>query len=78
MQVELYGMRRGDQARKGCIALEGIFNHAELCMSETRAVNRALRKAYGIALCSVEELPPWTAMGGPNEGIARVLESRSA
>src|ERR1700719_3841842 len=36
-----------------------IFNHAELRMAETRAVNRALRKAYAIALCSVEELPPW-------------------
>jgi hypothetical protein len=29
---------------------------AELRIAETRAVNRALRKAYGIALCSVEEL----------------------
>lgn len=48
-----------------------IFNHAE-------SVNRALRNAYGIALCSVEELPPWTAMGAPNEGMAPVLESRSA
>jgi hypothetical protein len=36
-----------------------IFNHAEMRMAETRAVNRALRKAYGIALCSLEELPPW-------------------
>ncbi len=36
-----------------------IFNHAEMGMAETRAVNRALRKAYGIALCSVEEPPPW-------------------
>ena len=25
-------------------------------MAETRAVNRALRKAYGIGLCSVEEI----------------------
>jgi hypothetical protein len=25
-------------------------------VAETRAVNRALRKAYGIGLCSVEEL----------------------
>jgi len=25
-------------------------------MAETRAVNRALRKAYGIGICSVEEL----------------------
>ena len=29
---------------------------AELRIAETRAVNRALRKAYGIGLCSVEEL----------------------
>ena len=26
-------------------------------VAETRAVNRALRKAYGVALCSAEELP---------------------
>jgi hypothetical protein len=29
---------------------------AEMRIAETRAVNRALRKAYGIGLCSVEEL----------------------
>lgn len=29
---------------------------AEMRMAETRAVSRALRKAYGIGLCSVEEL----------------------
>jgi hypothetical protein len=29
---------------------------SELRIAETRAVNRALRKAYGIGLCSVEEL----------------------
>ena len=29
---------------------------AELRVAETRAVNRALRKAYGIGLCSLEEL----------------------
>lgn len=29
---------------------------AELRIAETRAVNRALRKAYGIGICSVEEL----------------------
>ena len=27
-------------------------------VAETRAVNRALRKAYGIGLCSVEEIGP--------------------
>lgn len=29
---------------------------AEMRVAETRAVNRAIRKAYGIGLCSVEEL----------------------
>ena len=29
---------------------------SELRIAETRAVNRALRKAYGIGICSVEEL----------------------
>ena len=29
---------------------------AEMRMAETRAVNRALRKAYGVGVCSVEEI----------------------
>src|SRR5712692_7090854 len=33
-----------------------LVHGAELRVAETRAVNRALRKAYGIGLCSVEEL----------------------
>ncbi len=33
-----------------------MVHGAELRIAETRAVNRALRKAYGIGLCSVEEL----------------------
>ena len=33
-----------------------VVNGAEMRVAETRAVNRALRKAYGIGLCSVEEL----------------------
>ena len=33
-----------------------IVRGAEMRIAETRAVNRALRKAYGIGLCSVEEL----------------------
>jgi hypothetical protein len=32
-----------------------IVHGAELRVAETRAVNRALRKAYGIGICSVEE-----------------------
>src|SRR5207253_8178374 len=31
---------------------------AEMRVAETRAVNRALRKAYGIGLCSAEEIGP--------------------
>ena len=29
---------------------------AEMRMAETRAVNRALRKAYGVGICSIEEI----------------------
>jgi len=33
-----------------------LVHGAEMRVAETRAVNRALRKAYGIGICSVEEL----------------------
>jgi hypothetical protein len=33
-----------------------LLHGAEMRVAETRAVNRALRKAYGIGICSVEEL----------------------
>ena len=33
---------------------------AEMRMAETRAVNRALRKAYGIGICSLEEIGSYT------------------
>jgi hypothetical protein len=36
--------------------VSAMVRGAELRIAETRAVNRALRKAYGIGLCSVEEL----------------------
>jgi hypothetical protein len=36
--------------------VSSVVRGAELRIAETRAVNRALRKAYGIGLCSVEEL----------------------
>ena len=36
--------------------VNSIVYGAELRIAETRAVNRALRKAYGIGICSVEEL----------------------
>jgi len=43
----------GDADPSNCSTL---VHGAELRIAETRAVNRALRKAYGIGLCSVEEL----------------------
>jgi hypothetical protein len=33
-----------------------LVHGAEIRVAETRAVNRALRKAYGIGICSVEEI----------------------
>jgi hypothetical protein len=33
-----------------------LLRGAEMRIAETRAVNRALRKAYGIGICSVEEI----------------------
>jgi hypothetical protein len=33
-----------------------LVRGAEMRIAETRAVNRALRKAYGIGICSVEEM----------------------
>ena len=47
-----------------------LVHGAEMRVAETRAVNRALRKAYGIGLCSVEELgcaPRSNASGPPDQ-----------
>ena len=42
-----------------------LVRGAEMRVAETRAVNRALRKAYGIGLCSVEELGWLTGSSNP-------------
>ncbi len=42
-----------------------MVHGAEMRVAETRAVNRALRKAYGIGLCSVEELGSSSRNPGP-------------
>ena len=43
--------------------VSALVRGAEMRIAERRAVNRALRKAYGIGICSVEELgaktPDW-------------------
>ncbi len=56
--------------------VSSLVRGAEMRVAETRAVNRALRKAYGIGICSVEEigsiptpiekLPPQSAHGNGN------------
>jgi len=48
--------------------VSALVRGAELRMAETRAVDRALRKAYGIGLCSVEELGSFS--GSPKPVIA--------
>jgi hypothetical protein len=50
--------------------VSSLVHGAEMRVAETRAVNRALRKAYGIGLCSVEELgwaPRPSASGPPDQ-----------
>jgi hypothetical protein len=67
-----------------------LVQGAEMRVAETRAVNRALRKAYGIGICSVEEigsfadpprsskeakkLPPQPSNGNGNYGGPKVRD----
>jgi len=46
--------------------VSSMVRGAELRIAETRAVNRALRKAYGIGLCSVEELGAFSSQTRPS------------
>ena len=64
--------------------VSALVRGAEMRVAETRAVNRALRKAYGIGLCSVEEigtvpnptekLPPQKANGNGNGSGPKVRD----
>jgi hypothetical protein len=47
--------------------VSALVRGAEMRIAETRAVNRALRKAYGIGICSVEEMGtvPMPAVASP-------------
>lgn len=42
-----------------------LVRGAEMRVAETRAVNRALRKAYGIGICSVEEIGSFAQRSEP-------------
>ena len=44
-----------------------LVHGAEMRVAETRAVNRALRKAYGIGICSVEEIRSLTEPPQPSQ-----------
>jgi hypothetical protein len=44
-----------------------ILHGAEMRVAETRAVNRALRKAYGIGICSVEEIGSFAEPTPPSQ-----------
>ena len=64
--------------------VSSLVRGAEMRVAETRAVNRALRKAYGIGICSVEEigtvpntgekLPPQKANGNGNGSGPKVRD----
>ncbi len=64
--------------------VSSLVRGAEMRVAETRAVNRALRKAYGIGICSVEEigtipnsgekLPPQNTSGNGNGAGPKVRD----
>jgi hypothetical protein len=54
-----------------------LVRGAEMRVAETRAVNRALRKAYGIGLCSVEELGALSGFSGPARNHETSVKSHS-
>jgi hypothetical protein len=47
-------------------------------VAETRAVNRALRKAYGIGICSVEELGAFSSPPANANGAGQSTKSSSS
>ncbi len=54
-----------------------LVRGAEMRVAETRAVNRALRKAYGIGLCSVEELGSSSPLTERPQAANRATEPHS-
>ena len=57
--------------------VSSLMHGAEMRIAETRAVNRALRKAYGIGLCSVEELGSCSNSGATRDRQESSRESRN-
>ena len=52
--------------------VSALVRGAEMRVAETRAVNRALRKAYGIGICSVEEIGSLSARSQPEQNVRKL------
>ncbi len=52
--------------------VSALVRGAEMRVAETRAVNRALRKAYGIGVCSVEEIGSLPARSQPETNVRKL------
>jgi hypothetical protein len=57
--------------------VSSLVHGAEMRVAETRAVNRALRKAYGVGLCSVEELGWLSASSGTTRDHEQPVKKHS-
>ena len=55
--------------------VSAVVHGAEMRIAETRAVNRALRKAYGIGICSVEEIGTFNPSSEPAAAARRPAQS---
>jgi len=55
--------------------VSSLVHGAEMRVAETRAVNRALRKAYGIGLCSVEEIGSFPSPFEPSQEKQKAFRS---
>jgi len=53
--------------------VSALVRGAEMRVAETRAVNRALRKAYGIGICSVEEIGSLPARSQAEPNVRKLL-----
>ena len=54
-----------------------LVHGAEMRVAETRAVNRALRKAYGIGICSVEEIGSFDRPSAPERPVRKLAPEPS-
>jgi hypothetical protein len=52
--------------------VSALVHGAEMRVAETRAVNRALRKAYGIGISSVEELGSFARHSAPVQSSKKI------